>query len=112
MTPRRPRFVKWSRWFLHAMALAGWAFAIPSLRAAAPDAADAQRELLAGNYSFVLEHGAAAIRDSSANSDWFMVLVRAQLAVGRNAAAATTIADGLSREPSNIRLRWLARDVA
>jgi tetratricopeptide (TPR) repeat protein len=101
-----------SRWLLRAAALAGLALAVPALRAAAPDAADAQRELLAGNYAFVLEHGAAAIRDSSANSDWFQVLVRAQLAVGRNAAAATTIADGLSREPSNIKLRWLARDVA
>ncbi len=81
-------------------------------RAAAPDAADAQRELLAGNYSFVLEHGGAAARDPSASADWLPVLVRAQLAVGRNAAAATTIVDALTRDPNSIKLRWLAREVS
>lgn len=100
-----------ARWF-SPVALAAGLLLATSARAAAPDAAEAQRELLAGNYSFVLEHGAAALRDPAASSEWFSVLVRAQLAVGRNATASTTVADALSREPTNIKLRWLAREVA
>jgi len=80
--------------------------------AAAPDAADAQRELLAGNYSFVIEHATAAARDPSASSDWLPLLVQAQLITGHYAAASTTMGEALAREPTNIRLRWLARDVA
>ncbi len=111
MTDHRHPSARMARWF-SPVALAAGLLLATSARAAAPDAAEAQRELLAGNYAFVLEHGAAALRDPSASSEWFSVLVRAQLAVGRNAAASTTIADALSREPTNIKLRWLAREVA
>ena len=86
--------------------LASW------LPGAAPDAADVQRELLAGNYAFVIDHATAALRDPSASNDWVLLLVQAQLAIGRNAAASTVMSDALEREPASIRLRWLARDVA
>jgi tetratricopeptide (TPR) repeat protein len=86
--------------------LASW------LSAAAPDAADVQRELLAGNYAFVIERATAALRDPSAGNEWIPLLVQAQLAVGRYSAAGTTMAEALERDPASIRLRWLARDVA
>jgi tetratricopeptide (TPR) repeat protein len=113
MTDRRPLSARSSRWLpLVVLAIAFALAPSVSLRAAAPDPADAQRELLAGNYAYVIEHGTVAIRDPAASNEWLPLLARAQLAVGRNAAAGTTIADALSREPTSIKLRWLAREIS
>src|SRR5258708_29023986 len=104
MTLRRPLF-------FFAWLLLGFTLKVAA-RAAAPDPTDAQRELLAGNYAFVIEHGTAALRDPAASADWLPVLVRAQLATGHTTAAASAVADALNRDGMSIKLRWLAREVA
>ncbi len=86
--------------------------ATPRLDAAEPDATDAQRELLAGNYAFVIEHGAKALRENPAGVDWALLVAQAQLASGKNIEAQHTIEEAMVREPTSIRLRWLGREVA
>ena len=75
-------------------------------------AADAQQEMLAGNYAGVIEQAEAALRSTSPDPEWSLLRVQALLTVGRNADADTAMADALKGAPTSIRLRWLARDVA
>src|ERR1039458_3179009 len=111
MKQHRPWFARSQRAWRVGIATLGVALATWS-RGAAPDAADVQRELLAGNYAFVIDHATAALRDPSANSEWVLLLVQAQLAIGRNADASAVMREVLGREPASLRLLWLARDVA
>jgi tetratricopeptide (TPR) repeat protein len=83
---------------------------VASLAAAEP--ADAQRQLLAGQYEEAIKTATAGLRDAPGNTDWALVLVQAQLTLGRNADADQTMRDALERDAQSIRLRWLARDVA
>jgi tetratricopeptide (TPR) repeat protein len=86
---------------------------LPTLSRAAADPGEVQRALLTGNYSSVIKLATAELRDAPANAEWSMLLVRALLAVGRNAEADAAMKEALNRDTKgNIRLRWLARDVA
>ena len=78
----------------------------------AADLAGVQRDLLEGDYEDVIQQATAEIRESPANSEWPLLLVRALLAVGRNADADAAMREALERDTTNLRLRWLARDVA
>ena len=78
----------------------------------AADPADARRALLEGNYSYAINQSEAAISAMPGGNEWPLLLVQAQLAVGRNADADTAITAALARDPQSLRLRWLARDVA
>ena len=98
------------RWKIFAALLAG--ALLSTVRAAEPDAAEVEKEFLAGNYSFVIDHATKALAESPGAADWLQLLIRAQLATGRYAAATTVMSDALSHEPASIRLRWLGRDVA
>ncbi|WP_414661542.1 peptidase MA family metallohydrolase [Horticoccus sp. 23ND18S-11] len=86
------------------------AFPVVAVRAAEP--AEVQRGLLAGNYAAVIKQAQGELRDAPATSEWSMLLVRALLALGRNAEADTAMKEALGRDARSIRLRWLARDVA
>ena len=98
------------RWILLAGLLAS-AVAAPA-RAAETDVADAERELIAGNYDAVLKRAKKALGETPGAVDWMQLLIRAQLITGHNAEAATVMGEALSNEPANIRLRWLGREVA
>jgi tetratricopeptide (TPR) repeat protein len=101
---------RWGRlgWGLRLLALLGAA----TCAFAAADPAEVQRALLAGNYQSVIKQSQAELKDGAGNSDWSMLLVRALLAVGRQAEADTAMREALARDARSIRLRWLARDVA
>jgi tetratricopeptide (TPR) repeat protein len=81
-------------------------------RAAEPG--EAQRLLLDGDYAAVVRQARAVLKESndSATTDWSMALVRALLALGRNAEADAAFAEAVSRDPRSIRLKWLGREVA
>ena len=76
------------------------------------DATGGRRELLAGDYTKVIDQAESAVADAAGDSEWSPLLVEALLAVGRNADADVAMTAALLREPASIRLRWLARDVA
>jgi tetratricopeptide (TPR) repeat protein len=78
----------------------------------AADPAEVQRGLLAGNYAAVIKQASGELRDGAGNTEWSMLLIRALLTVGRNVEADTAMKEALGRDARNIRLRWLARDVA
>ncbi len=86
------------------LALAGPAFAA--------EPAEVQRGLLAGNYAAVIKQATSELKDAPANTEWTMLLVRALLAVGKNAEADRVMKEALVRDARSIRLRWLAREVA
>ena len=101
LTSRRylPRFVVWL-----VIAFAG--------RAWAAEPAEVQKGLLAGNYAAVIKQATGELRDSPGNTEWSLLLVRALLAVGRNADADKAMKEALAQDVRSIRLRWLAREVA
>ena len=78
----------------------------------AAEPAEVQRALLAGNYTAVIKQARAELQEASGNAEWAMLLVRALLAVGRNAEADAAMKEALTRDARSIRLRWLAREVA
>ena len=78
----------------------------------AADVAEVQKALLAGNYAAVIKQAKGELSDGPGNTDWSMLLVRAQLATGRYAEADTVMKEALLRDTRSIRLRWLAREVA
>ncbi len=85
--------------------------AIASLTWAA-EPAEVQKGLLAGNYAAVIKQATGELRDSPGNTEWSLLLVRALLAVGRNADADKAMKEALAQDVRSIRLRWLAREVA
>lgn len=74
--------------------------------------AEAQRELLAGNYADVIARAKAGVADAPGNAEWSLLLVQGLLAVGRHADASAAMAEARSRDSQSIRLRWLGRTVA
>ena len=87
-----------------------FALLAPVTQAAEP--AEVLKGLLAGNYAAVIKQSRGELKDTPANSEWSMLLVQALLATGRYADADVAMKEALTREPRNIRLRWLAREVA
>lgn len=83
--------------------------------ARAADPVEAEKGLLAGNYAAVIKLAKGELTDAgerAGNTEWAMLLVRAQLAIGRYAEADAVMKEALLRDTRSIRLRWLARDVA
>jgi Tfp pilus assembly protein PilF len=76
------------------------------------DVAGAQRNFLDGDYADVIKEATAGVRDTPANIEWPILLIRALLTVGRNGDADVAMREALGREEQSIRLRWLAREVA
>jgi hypothetical protein len=95
--------------FLCGMALI---FALMASVAHAGEPAEVLKGLLAGNYAAVIKQSRSELQDAPANSEWSILLVQALLATGRYADADVAMKEALTREPRNIRLRWLAREVA
>ncbi len=100
LKPRGPRRW-WPAWLIATVAVAFGA-----------DPAEVQRGLLAGNYAAVIKQATGELRDAPANTEWTMLLVQAQLAVGKNADADKAMKEALVKDARSIRLRWLAREVA
>ncbi|MEY4940825.1 MAG: hypothetical protein RIQ93_2560, partial [Verrucomicrobiota bacterium] len=82
----------------------------PTARAAEPEGA--LSDFLKGDYTYVIKVAEAGLRETPSNPEWPLLLVRAELAVGRYAEADGVMREALSRDAQSIRLRWLARDVA
>jgi tetratricopeptide (TPR) repeat protein len=78
----------------------------------AAEVAEVQKGLLAGSYATVIKQATGELREGAGNSEWSMLLVRALLAVGRNAEADAAMKESLAKDARSIRLRWLAREVA
>lgn len=96
----------------HRMALAAVLGALAlSVHAATPPA-EGLGDLLDGDYEDVIKQARVELREAPANSDWSELLVRALLALGRNAEADAAMNDALERDEPNVRLRWLAREVS
>lgn len=100
------RAVRWAAGFGVAVILGGHTVA------AAADPADGQRAFLAGDYATVIREATAAIRAAQPAPEWPVLLVQAQLAIGKNKEADLTLREALERDQQSIRLRWIARDVA
>ena len=98
------------RWWPGWTVLCLMALVPAALRGA--DAADARRDLLAGNYDDVIKHAEAALRESTSDPEWSPLLVQALLAVGRNADASAATTTALKGDAMSVQLRWLAREVA
>ena len=73
------------------------------------EAADARRDLLAGNYAGVIDQASAALAGPTGDSEWSLVQVEALLAVGRNPEADVAMAEALRRDLSR-RLRQRAEN--
>lgn len=78
----------------------------------AEEPSTAQGDLRVGKYSDVIKQATAALRETPGDTESVLLLVRALLAVGRNPEADTAMKEALERDAQNVRLRWLARDVA
>lgn len=80
--------------------------------ARAADPAEVERALLAGNFNAVIKQATGELRDGAGNTEWSILLIRGLLAVGRYGEADKALKEAIVRDTRNIRLRWLARDVA
>ncbi len=78
----------------------------------AAEPAEVQRQLLEGDYASVIRYATVALQSTPVNSEWSLLLVQALLTIGRSAEADVAMRDALERDQQNIRLRWLAREVA
>ncbi|MBI4622860.1 MAG: tetratricopeptide repeat protein [Verrucomicrobia bacterium] len=97
---------RWSR------AVAGVLTLAFATTAGAAEPSFAQTDLRTGNYSAVIKQATAALRATPGKTESSLLLVQALLAVGRNAEADVAMGEALERDAQNVRLRWLARDVA
>ncbi len=81
--------------------------------AKAADLESVQKDYLRGNYADVISSAGAALKEATgpAATEWSVLLVRTLLTVGRNADAQSAMEQALGRDPLNVRLRWLMRDV-
>ena len=86
--------------------------AVGALALRGAELADVRKQWLAGEYESVIEKAGPAAAETGSDAEWSLLLVSAELATGKNSAAASAMAVALAREPASIRLRWLARDVA
>ncbi|MEN9633238.1 MAG: hypothetical protein RL077_1642 [Verrucomicrobiota bacterium] len=78
----------------------------------AVDPAAMEPSFLDGNYAVVIKQAEGELREAPVNTEWSLWLIRSLLAVGRYAEADKAMAEALGRDARNIRLRWLAREVA
>jgi tetratricopeptide (TPR) repeat protein len=81
-------------------------------RAAAADISEVKHELLTGEYEQVIANAAVGAKAERSNPEWTLVWVQGLLALGRNTDAERVIEAALDRDSRDIRMRWLARDVA
>jgi tetratricopeptide (TPR) repeat protein len=91
-------------------AFALWAAGWPSFLAAA-DITDAITAHGSGKYEDAITLAAEAIEEGDASEEWFHAKLDAEMALGRFADAAATLATALEAYPTSIRLRWIGRDV-
>jgi tetratricopeptide (TPR) repeat protein len=78
----------------------------------AASATNFQAEFLAGNYDRVIREMQVGVATSPERGDWHKLLVESLLAVGRYPEADAAMTEGLAGDPTNLGLRWLAREVA
>ena len=102
------RFRRWFTAALWCLGLLGAGLAA----ARAAEVAEVESDFLDGDYATVIKLARAGVREVPSNADWSLLLVRALLATGRNSEADVAMREALGRDDQNIRLRWLARDVA
>ena len=86
--------------------------AVGVTRAWAADAGTAQRDLLAGQYARAVATARDILASAPGDSAASLVLIRGLLTLGRNSEADAALQQALERDPMNIQLRWLSRDVA
>jgi len=96
-------------WLRRGLALAGVCWAHLGW---AVDPAAMEPSFLDGNYAVVIKQAEGELRDAPVNTEWSLWLIKSLLAVGRYAEADKAMAEALGRDARNIRLRWLAREVA
>ena len=95
--------VRWT-WFGSLLALV-WTVGLP-----AAELKEAQAQFLAGDYARCIDSARQALKKGDEGEEWALLLCRSLLATGRYPEARTAITNALSREQSNIRLCWQARE--
>jgi Tfp pilus assembly protein PilF len=106
MMLRRKRGNRPSRWL--GIILLGLSFCLPT---AAADLKEAQERFLTGDYSGCAALAQKALPEHQDNDDWHLLLTKSLLATGKYAEARSAITNALARDPWDVRLRWLAREV-
>src|SRR5436190_22703274 len=76
----------------------------------AADLAEAQEQLLSGNYPACIAAANTALEKKTDQEDWSLLLTRALLATGRYPEALQTITNAVTRDYQSLSLRWLARE--
>lgn len=93
-------------WILALLSL--WLIAAPvPVRGA--DLDDCRKLFIAGKYEECIQETAAAIKDRKWGEGWYTQKADAELTLGKYSEAFETIAAGLKRYPSGIRLRFIGR---
>ncbi len=83
-----------------------------ALSARGANVASVELNWLTGRYAQAIDEARAALEEDPTDTKLTLILVRSLLTVGQNAAADEVLQAAMKRDPSNIRLLWLARDVA
>jgi tetratricopeptide (TPR) repeat protein len=78
----------------------------------AADSAQLLTLLRTGHYAECADAAEKAIAESEFNESYRLLKIRAEMELGRYAAAAETLDKALQRFTSSIELRWLGRDIA
>src|SRR5439155_2746656 len=79
--------------------------------AGAADVSDARKLLNTGKYEECIETCAQAMAGRQFDETWWLLKIRAEMAVGRYAEAQQSLEKGLERFETSARLRLLGRDV-
>ncbi|MHB8520191.1 MAG: tetratricopeptide repeat protein [Limisphaerales bacterium] len=99
------QLIPWRRWLVAACFLLCAAFA------AAAELEECRTLFVQGNYAECIRLAEQAVKKSTWNEEWPLLLSRAQLAVGQYPEALTTMTNALRRYDSSVQVRLLAFDV-
>jgi tetratricopeptide (TPR) repeat protein len=97
------------RWL--APVLAGW-LVVLAPTAVAADLAEITQLYRTGKYAECVEAAEKALEESPFSENYRVLLLRAELELGRYADALKTLDAGIEKFPSSVQLRWYGRDAA
>jgi len=100
-----------SRGLVSALWLTALALGCGVARAAEPDLGTCRQDLRRGNYEECLRVAGEAVKQTTWDDEWPMLLAKAQLALGKYPEAEVTITNALERYHRSVQLRVLAYDV-
>ena len=87
------------------------AVAVPAATLAAADLSQASNRFKSGAYSQCIEAADEAISQREYSETWRTLKIEAEMVLGRDRDARTTLEQALERFATSVRLRWLGREV-